>query len=378
MALDPVSVLKDLIALPGPPGQEDAVRQAVAGYAEALGCRHITDERGNLIIAPPGEADVPGRVDILVMAHLDEIALLVEKYDDEGYIKVVPLGGLFPWKVGEGPVSILAPGGELPGILSFGSIHTSAPGSVAVNAKDGPLTWNMARIFTGETGQELEAAGVRPGTRVVLGQQRRTLTEFGDYIAGPFLDDRADLVAMLLAIEALAERPLSEPSAGDTAPINKAHGRVAPRGPGKSFPTVLFAATASEEVGGHGSLYLLRRLQPDVAIALEIGPRVPESPFPLDARPTVWVHDGYATTQACDLDLIAEASAEADISVHWQALSRGGSDASCGASHGMTARPITLAFAAENSHGYEITHRDSIPNLARLLVAVLRRLCAPS
>jgi putative aminopeptidase FrvX len=60
--------------------------------------------------------------------------------------------------------------------------------------------------------------------------------------------------------------------------------------------------------------------------------------------------------------------------VHGQALTRGGSDASCAASRGLCARPVTLAFGAENSHGFEIMHRDAPGNLARLLVAYLGRL----
>jgi len=359
MALDAVEVLRELVALPGPPGQEDAVRDAVAAHAEALGCRTSTDPRGNLIIAPPGRTVVPERVDVLVVAHLDEIAMLVESFDVDGWVKVVSLGGLFPWKVGEGPVSILAPGGPLPGVLSFGSIHTNSMESRAARAKEKPLTWEMARVFTGLKSRELESIGVRPGTRVVLGPERRTVMEFGDYVAAPFLDDRADLVAMLLAIEELAGR-------AETAATSRV-----------SAPTFAFAASAAEEVGGHGALYLFRKMEPDVAIALEIGPRVPESPFPLDANPTVWTNDGYSSVQASDIELIANAADDAAIPVHWQALSRGGSDASCAASHGMVARPMTLAFGAENSHGFEITHKDSIRNLARLLVAVLDRVVTP-
>src|SRR3569833_842564 len=169
MALDAVDVLRELIALPGPPGQEGEVRDAVAAHVEALGCRSAVDPRGNLIISPPGRRDVPERVDVLVVAHLDEIAMLVESYDADGWVRVVALGGLFPWKIGEGPVSILTPDGPLPGILSFGSIHTNSQEARAVRAKDKPLTWDMTRVFTGLKGHELQAAGVRPGTRVVLG-----------------------------------------------------------------------------------------------------------------------------------------------------------------------------------------------------------------
>ena len=102
---------------------------------------------------------------------------------------------------------------------------------------------------------------------------RRGVTEMGDFVAAPFLDDRADLAAMLLAMEGLGDVP-------------------------KAWrERVLFAATASEEVGGQGALWLLHQRPATVGIALEIGPRVPENPFPLDDQPTVWVNDSYSAMQ---------------------------------------------------------------------------------
>jgi putative aminopeptidase FrvX len=37
---------------------------------------------------------------------------------------------------------------------------------------------------------------------------------------------------------------------------------------------------------------------------------------------------------------------------------------------------VTIGFPAQNSHGFEIMHRDAPENLARLLVAYLQRLRA--
>lgn len=345
-----IDLLRELVAAPGPPGQEQAVRDVVIEHIEAIGCKHAIDARGNLLIAPPGVDTVPDKADIVVMAHLDEIALMVSQIEIDGSLRVASLGGVYPWKWGEGPVTILARGEPLTGILSFGSIHTDSPASVAVRARTMALTWADTRIFTGVNRSELAARGVRPGTRVVLHSSRRTVTEFGEFVSAPFLDDRADLAAMLLTLEALQDNPaLADAS-------------------------IVFAATAAEEVGGHGALNLLRRLQPDVGLALEVGPRVPESPFPIDSQPTVWVNDGYSAMQARDIDLVADAADEICLRPHWQALSRGGSDASCAASHGLIARPITLAFAAENSHGAEIMHRDAVASLSELTVAVLERL----
>jgi len=341
-------LLADLIALPGPPGQEEPVRDYVAKKARELGSVAEFDQRGNLLISAPGATAINPKPKIVVMAHLDEIAMIVERVDDDGRLKVAQLGGLLPWKLGEGPVTILSRH-HLPGILSFGSIHTSSPTNPIVKARDTTITFESIRVFTGKTKSELTAAGVGPGTRVVVGLGRRDLVEVGDYISAPFLDDRADLAAMLLVIEALS---LSNVLLDD----------------------VVFAATAAEEVGGHGALYLLRKLSPEIGIALEIGPRVPETPIPFDGYPTVWVNDSYSSMAVKDIELTEKAAEDVNLKVHRQALTRGGSDASCAASHGLLARCFTLAFLAENSHVYEITHKDSVVNLARLTEAVLGRL----
>jgi len=282
-----------------------------------------------------------------VTAHLDEIALMVSDIASDGKIGVIPLGGVSPWKWGEQPVEILTKEGSLDGVLSFGCIHSSSPYSAAEQARTGGLKWHHAFVFTGLTPRELRANGVRPGSRVALHRDRRTVMEIGEHICSYFLDDRADIVAWLLALETLKEEPLDL--------------------------DVLFAATTSEEVGGEGAQYLLHQLQPDICIALEIGPTVPESPFDIDENPTVWVTDTFASIAAADLDILAEIGVELGQRLHWQPLSRGGSDASAGASKGLAARPVTLGFPVENSHGLEIMHRNAPAELARLTVAYLRR-----
>lgn len=351
-SLNPEKILQKLVSLPGPPGQEEAIRKYVDGQAELLGCTTEVDARGNLLISPPG-LPVAEKPRIVVAAHLDEIALLVTSISDEGELKVRPLGGLHPWKWGETPVDILGKGGiKVSGILSFGSIHTEARGTAIQAARDGSsLTWDMTRIITGLTCAELKEKGVFPGSRVVMSSERRHITRIGkgELLASYFLDDRADLLALLLALEMLKDSPL------------------------KGMENILFAATATEETGGEGCLYLLQNMRPEICVALEIGPSTPDAPVSLNGIPSVWVSDSYSTMQTRDLEILRQCSQEMDFGedLQWQALSRGGSDASCCASHGLCGRPVTIAFPAENSHGLEIMHRDAPVNLARLLVSYL-------
>jgi putative aminopeptidase FrvX len=277
---------------------------------------------------------------------MDEIALLVRQVNGDGTLKVAPLGGIFPWKLGEGPVTIMAQSGFFDGVLSVGSIHTESNLSSAKRAKTDVLTWDMTTVITGLSREELKKRGVRPGTRVVVSPTRRTLTQFGDFVSGYFLDDRADLVSWLLALESLKNHELD----------------------------VTFVATTSEEVGGEGAQYFMTSEQPDICIALELGPQVPDAPIAINASPTVWVNDAYAAMPPHLGDILESVSETTGIGLQYQALSRGGSDASCTAAKGLCAHPITLGLAMENSHGYEIIHKDSMNSLAELTVALLKAL----
>jgi len=339
--MDPLALLQQFVTAYGPPGQEDEVRAAVAEHVERLGLTHDTDAKGNLLVRLG-----VGDPDVVVTAHLDEIAMLVRGIEPDGRLKVGPLGGLHPWKLGEGPVDLLTPDGPLPGVLGFGGIHTEDPAAASVQARDKAIKWDLARVFTGMSANELRDRGVRPGTRVVVAKSRRNLTNLGAHVAGHFLDDRADLVAWILVLAQLRE----------------------------SGVNAVFAATAAEEVGGEGALFLLHSIRPSVCVALELGANVPDAPVEITAAPTVWTNDGYAATAARDLDLLARLGEELGQDLQFQAFSRGGSDASCAASHGLCARPITLGLPMENSHGYEVMHRNAMDELARLTVALLRAL----
>ena len=338
---DPIDLLQEFIALPGPPGSEGPIREAVARHVASLGLDSEADAKGNLIVRL---GDHPR---VVVTAHLDEIALMVRAVESDGRVVVAPMGGIFPWKLGEIPVRFLLPGGAtLDGVLSFGSIHTESALSDAAKAKTAALTWPMTRVLTGRSAEELAEAGVRPGTRVVIHPAWRGLVRLGPLVAGRFLDDRADLVAWLLALERL----------------------------GPERRDVAFAATAAEEVGGEGATWFLRQSPAEVCVALELSPNVPDAPVAIDERIGIWTTDGYSSMSADDGELVAAVADELGQSLQWQALSRGGSDASCAASKGFCARPITLGLPMDNSHGFETMHPAAMARLGELTAALVRRL----
>ena len=345
----PSKLLEEFILIPGPPGEEVRIRNAFKEKVDQLGLKSVEDAKGNLLI--PLDASALTHPKVVITAHLDEIAMITRRILPDGRLEVTKLGGLYPHKIGEGPVLILADSGDINGILSFGSIHTSDPTSNARQSDFKPITWDHSSVFTGLSAGDLREKGVRPGTRVVIHPSRRGLLEVGpEHIAGFFLDDRADLVSMLLVLESLAQAKIS----------------------------ALFIASASEEVGGEGALFALQKLRPDVCIALELGPFVADAPVQLTSNPTVWTHDSYSVMSADDGRLVAKLAKEIGIEPQFQSLSGGGSDASCAAQKGLVARPITLGLPMENTHGFEIMHKDAMVELARLTEALIRHFANPS
>ena len=341
---DSTELIRKLVSLQGPPGQETEVSLWISKYLEDLGYLPRLDGKGNVVVEIEGDESLPT---IMITAHLDEIALMATAVEADGKVRVTSLGGAYPWKWGEAEVDILASKAPVPGVLSFGGIHTNHPKSVVENARRGPLTWDMTYIFTGLNAEQAAEAGVRPGLRVVLAQSKRIVKELERYICSYFLDDRADLAVWLMALESLKEHPI----------------------PG--LPRLIFAATVSEEIGGLGAKFLLNDNPAEICVALEIGPKTPEADFEIDANPSIWVQDGYAPMEAVDGEILERVCAEIGMTPHWQFLSRGGSDASCAAAIGLTARPVTLGLLVENSHGFEIMHRDAPKELLKLLLAYL-------
>src|SRR5436190_17488212 len=112
---DSTELIRDLIALRGPSGEERAVTEWLAQRLRGLGYIPEIDPKGNVIVSLRG---APNKPHVLVTAHLDEIALMITKIENDGKIRVANIGGTYTWKWGEGPVEILTQNGPLTAILS--------------------------------------------------------------------------------------------------------------------------------------------------------------------------------------------------------------------------------------------------------------------
>jgi len=340
-------IIEELVMHHSPSGVETEINQFLLQRFAALGVEVWSDRADNIIAKIPGKHpqramsnDKPLRA-YAITAHKDEIGGIVKTVGDAGRVEVRKLGGAFPWVYGEGVVDLLGDNETISGILSFGSRHVSHESPQKLQQEDTIVKWENAWIETKLTSAELETAGIRPGTRMVIGKHRKRPIRLKDHIASYTLDNKAS-VAILLALAEIVKQPEAD---------------------------VYLVASAKEEVGAIGALFFTQNQTLDALIALEICPLASEYPIEDGESPVILSQDGYGIYDETLNAQLRQSAKHLDIPVQLATLSGFGSDASIAMKFGHVGRAACLAFPTQNTHGYEIAHLGAIANCIHLLKA---------
>ena len=89
--------LKKLLETPSPSGYERPIQDVVRGWAADFADEVRTDRHGNVLAIRhagrdrPSEESEPPRV--MLAGHCDQIGLMVQYIDDNGFLYVQPIGG---------------------------------------------------------------------------------------------------------------------------------------------------------------------------------------------------------------------------------------------------------------------------------------------
>lgn len=330
------TTIEELVMHHSPSGAEGEIDHLLMNRFASLGVEVWQDEAGNVIGKIPGKDSEKA---IAITGHKDEIGAIVKIVEPDGRIQVRALGGAYPWIYGEGVVDLLGDRQTISGILSFGSRHVSHESPQKVFQEDVAVRWQDAWVETKCTPQELEGAGVRPGTRMVVGKHRKRPFRMGDYIASYTLDNKASVAILLALAETVKEPP------GD----------------------IYLVASAKEEVGAIGALYFTNRQRLSALIALEICPLAPEYPIKDGEVPVLLSQDAYGIYDEGLNREIRQAAESVEVPLQLATISGFGSDGSIAMKFGHVARAACLGFPTQNTHGYEIAHLGAIGNCIRIL-----------
>lgn len=220
--------------IPAPPGHEQALGEVVAGDWPT---DEVTRDRlGNLWFTAGAGDD-----HVLVLAHLDEVALVVRRIEPDGYLRVHRVGGI-PERVLMGQAALVLGAGQTPIYGVFGTVaHHLA--SDLQRARVVPAGEQYLDVGASSADDARERLGVAVGDFVVY---ERTFRRDGPAVWANALDDRAGLAVVTELAHRLVE---DEPDR-----------RV----------TVL--ASVQEEFSLRGLLPAVRSIAPDLILSLDISP----------------------------------------------------------------------------------------------------------
>jgi tetrahedral aminopeptidase len=204
-------LVKTLTEIPGPIGQEELVHEWCAGHWSTIAKEVRITPVGNVVARVGGTGP-----SLIVLAHGDELSLMVKSISDNGLLRVWPawrdLRGKPPhwYNPINQPVIVLGDNQHVEGQLVYASGHVIG----GATAKD-HFNWDDWFVDLGYSSREtVEGYGIHPGTRLVLNPGTRRM---GDTIVGKAMDNRAALaIATSVAERADASKLKHELWVGST------------------------------------------------------------------------------------------------------------------------------------------------------------------
>jgi putative aminopeptidase FrvX len=226
--------LWSLLHTPSPSGYEQPVQRLVRDYLKGSADTLTTDSHGNVIAGKSGA----GRQRMLLAGHCDQIGLIVQYIDSDGFVSVQPIGGWDPIQLIGARVTIWTATGPVAGVMSRKPIHllTEDERKQVPKMKD---LW----IDIGATDKADCEKVVRVGDSITLELKAQELRN--GRAVSVAMDDK---IGLWVVIEAFR--------------------RAVAAGP---LPCGLFvASTVQEEIGLRGAQTSAHGVDPQVAIAVDV------------------------------------------------------------------------------------------------------------
>lgn len=340
MPLD-ITLLKELCALPGAPGYEQAIRKRVKELVEPLVDEVKIDNMGNLIALRHG-ADRSQRV--MAAAHLDEIAFIVTHVDNDGYAHFHTMGGFDPKTLTAQRVWVHGRK-QLLGVMGSKPIHI-------MSAEDRNKAPKLKDYFI-DFGLPYEEVikHVRVGDVVT---RDRDLIEIGECVSSKSLDNR---VSVFILIEALKKM----------------------QQPAYDFYAVF---TVQEEVGLRGATVATSEINPQFGFGLDTTiandtpqAKAQEKVTSLGDGAAIKIMDGSVITDQRMVSYMEQVANGLDLNFQREILPRGGTDTGALQRGGSGAIVGCVSIPTRHIHSVvEMCHKDDIQGAIDLLTACVEQL----
>lgn len=226
-----MKLLKELSLAPGISGFEEEIAKILKRELKDCSDSLEQDSMGNVIATKKGKKGSPS---IMLASHMDEIGLMVRFIDKKGFIKFSTIGGINDQMLMNQAVTIHTENGEINGVIGSKPPHITKPAerNKVVKAED-------MFIDIGASSDKEACEMVTIGDPITF---KSYFEEYpNDLVMGKALDNRVGCYVMIEVLK-----------------------RV------KTNATVYGVGTVQEEVGLKGAKTSAYKLDPDMAIALDV------------------------------------------------------------------------------------------------------------
>lgn len=222
--------LLELLQTPSPSGMEMTIQKKWMEYVKPYADEIRTDDAGNVIAVRNPEAPLK----IMLAGHSDEIALMIKRIDDHGFLYVEKVGGVNPKAAVGMKVTVLGSKKEMTGVIGVNAQHHGG--------LQDDFTLEDLFIDCGfHTKKEAEQF-LQIGDMAVYKREPEILLD--RYIAGRGLDNRTGAFIVAEVLRRLSDRDVQV--------------------------GVYAASTVNEETNMGGAYFAAATIQPTAAIAVDV------------------------------------------------------------------------------------------------------------
>ncbi|MDY6826993.1 MAG: M42 family metallopeptidase [Bacillota bacterium] len=324
-------LIKSLTETFGPSGEEETVRTMIADLVRDRTDRLFEDSLGNLYAVKEGD-----RPRIMISAHMDEIGVMVTSIDENGFLRLAPLGRV-------NPVMLLGQRIRFKNGLTGSVYHEKLK-----DLKE--LDWDKLYADVGQKDAASAEGAVKIGDQACLAQPFNSLP--GSRCLAKAMDDRAGCAVLIETLRRLPARLPQE---------------------------ACFVFSIQEELGLRGAKTAAYRYEPDFGIAVDVTlvgdtPKASTMAVSLGKGPTIKVKDSSILCHPRVRQLMVETAKKNDIPYQMEVLERGGTDA--GAIHlsreGVPSGAISIPCRYVHSPSEMIDLKDAA-NAVEVLVKLLTK-----
>jgi endoglucanase len=228
-----LAFLKDLLHTPSASGFERPIQDVVRAWARPYANELHTDRHGNVLAA----LNPKGHPRVMLAGHCDQIALMVQHIDDNGYLYVQPIGGWDMQVLLGQCLTVWTRQGPVAGVLS-----RKAPHLLTSEERNKVPQFTDVWVDIGAKDRTDAEALVTPGDSVTFALACREMRN--GLVTSPGLDDKVGVWTVMEALRLLHGRPLQA--------------------------AVFCVSTVQEEIGLRGAVTSAYGIHPTVGIAVDV------------------------------------------------------------------------------------------------------------